>query len=65
MSNSHTIKFGCGCDLCQQPIPFVEFPGIEESERRQAAYAEKRRIVSASNGFPTDRKPIRGGTETL
>ncbi len=54
------IKLGCGCDLCQQPIPLVVVQTPDEAAAKQAAYAERRRITAASNGFPTERKPLRG-----
>lgn len=54
-------RCGPDCKTCAMPIREPEpFPGIEECERRQAAYAERRRITAASNNFPIDRKPIRG-----
>jgi len=61
MSNSHTIRYGCGCAICMTPKPFFEFPGIEESERRQEAYAASRRAYAEANGLPFERQRIREG----
>ena len=63
MSNAHTIKFGCGCDLCQQPKLYVEFPGIEECQRRQEAYRARRAIHAEAVGRPMKQMKIRGSDD--